>query len=106
MFVTERSGETLKYYLIDQPGNCPSVNPLSTLGVIQWAEQIVDALIAIHSMFKGCVHGDLRLENVLVKYFIFIIMNLQLLCNKRMIALLKLHFCQPGPHSRSISQCL
>lgn len=65
-FVMERSGETLKEYLMDQPGNCPSVNPSSTLGIIQWAEQIVDALMVIHSMFQGCVHGDLRLENVFV----------------------------------------
>jgi len=69
-FVMERSGETLKHYLVDQAGNCPSVNPLSTLGVIQWTEQIVDGLMEIHSMFNGCVHGDLRLQNVLVgKYF-------------------------------------
>ena len=62
----ERSGETLKEYLIDRPGNCPSVNHSSTLVVIQWTEQIVDALMVIQSMFQGCVHGDLRLENVLV----------------------------------------
>ncbi|XP_078380429.1 uncharacterized protein LOC144663380 isoform X1 [Oculina patagonica] len=65
-FVMELSGKTLKYYLIDQPRNCPSVNPRSTLGVIQWTEQIIDALMVIHSMFEGCVHGDLRLENVLL----------------------------------------
>jgi len=64
----ERPGQTLKKYLMAQPGNCPSVNPLSIPGIIQWTAQIVDALMAIHSM--GCVHGDLRLENVLVgKYF-------------------------------------
>ena len=69
-FVMECPGTTLKYYLIDQPGNCPSVNPTSTTGVIQWAEQIVDALMMIHGLFEGCVHGDLRLENVLVwKHF-------------------------------------
>ena len=62
----ECSGETLKKYLIDQPGKCPSVHPLSTLRVIQWTEQIVDALMVIHSVSKKCVHGDLRLESVLV----------------------------------------
>ena len=62
----ERSGANLKYYLIDQPGNCPSVNPMSTMGVIHWAEQIIDALMVIYGMYAGCVHGDLRLENVLV----------------------------------------
>lgn len=70
----ERSGGTLKKYLMDQPGNCPSVNSLSTLGVIQWTEQIVDALMAIHRM--GCVHGDLRLENVLVGKCFIKIMNI------------------------------
>ena len=76
-FVMERPGNTLKKYLIDQPGNCPSVNPLSTLGIIQWTEQIVDALMAIHSMFQGCVHGDLRLENVLVGKYFMKIMNIE-----------------------------
>ena len=76
IFVMERSGETLKEYLIDQPGNSPSVNPSSTLGVIQWTEQIVDALMVIHSMFQGCVHGDLRLENVLVGKKFMEIMNI------------------------------
>ena len=75
-FVMECSGETLKKYLIDQPGKCPSVNPLSTLRVIQWTEQIVDALMVIHSMSKKCVHGDLRLENVLVGNNFMKIMNI------------------------------
>ena len=72
----ECSGETLKKYLIDQPVNCPSMNPLSTLGVIQWTEQIVDALMVIHSVSKECVHGDLRLENVLVGNNFMKIMNI------------------------------
>ena len=74
-FVMECSGETLKYYLVHQPGNCPSTDPLSTLSVISWAEQIVDALLVIHRMFKGCVHGDLRLENVLVRKYIILVLN-------------------------------
>ena len=43
------------------------------MGVIRWAAQVVEALLSIYSMFDGCVHGDLRLKNVLVgKYFIVI----------------------------------
>lgn len=72
----ECPGETLKNYLIDQPGKCPSVNPLVTLGFIQWAEQIVDALMVIHSVSKECVHGDLRLENVLVGKHFMKLMNI------------------------------
>ena len=34
--------------------------------VLRWAQQIVDALIVVHS--KGYVHGDLRLANVLVSH--------------------------------------
>jgi len=41
---------------------------MSVLNVIRWAQQIVNALIFVHSMFQGCVHGDVRLENVLVCY--------------------------------------
>ena len=72
-FVTECPGVDLKYYLIDQPGNCPAKNPITTMGVIRWAAQVVEALLSIYRMFYGCVHGDLRLKNVLVgKYFIVI----------------------------------
>ena len=43
------------------------------MGVIRWAAQVVEALLSIYNMFDGCVHGDLRLKNVLVgKYFIVI----------------------------------
>ena len=44
---------------------------MATMRVIRWAAQVVEALLSINSMFDGCVHGDLRLKNVLVrKYFI------------------------------------
>ena len=66
VFVTERPGETLKSYLVNHPGNNPADNSMSVLNVIRWAQQIVNALIFVHCMFQGCVHGDLRLENVLV----------------------------------------
>ena len=70
-FVSECPGVDLKYYLIDQPGNCPARNPTSTENAIRWADQVVEALMSIYSIFDGCVHGDLRLKNVLVgKYFI------------------------------------
>ena len=39
---------------------------MAVLNVIQWAQQIVNALVVVHDTFQGCVHGDLRLENVLV----------------------------------------
>ena len=70
-FVTEFPGVDLKKYVIDQPGNCPAKNPMTTMRVIRWAAQVVEALLSINNMFDGCVHGDLRLKNVLVrKYFI------------------------------------
>ena len=73
-FVTECPGVDLKYYLIHQPGNCPAQNPMATMGVIHWADQIVEALILLYSMADGCVHGDLCLQNVLVRrYFSFVI---------------------------------
>ena len=72
----ECSGESLKYYLVHKPENCPSMNSSSTLSVISWAEQIVDALLVIHDMVEGCVHGDLRLENVLVRKYIILVLNL------------------------------
>ena len=69
VFVMERPGVTLKSYLVDHPGNNPADNSMSVLNVIRWTQQIVNALIAVHSMFNGCVHGDLRLENVLVSEY-------------------------------------
>ena len=57
-FVTEYPGVDLKYYLIDQPGNCPVKNPIATVDAIGWADQVVEALMAIYSMFDECVHGD------------------------------------------------
>lgn len=57
----ECPGPDLKSYLITQPEK-----PMAMMSVNQWAEQIIDALMLIHSMFDGCVHGDLRLENVLL----------------------------------------
>ena len=64
MFVTERCGQSLKSYL----GSNPAVadNSLAIFNVISWAQQIVEALMVVHGTFQGCVHGDLRLENVLV----------------------------------------
>ena len=70
-FVSECPGVDLKYYLIDQPGNCPAKNLVATMGLIRWAAQVVEALLSIYGMVDGSVHGDLRLENVSVgKYFI------------------------------------
>ena len=44
---------------------------MATMDAIRWADQVVEALMSIYSIFDGCVHGDLWLENVLVrKYFI------------------------------------
>ena len=65
-FVTERPAVTLKSHLVDDPGNNPSENNMLVVNVIRWAHQIINALIAVHNLFQGCVHGDLRLENVLV----------------------------------------
>ena len=70
-FVAECPGVDLKKHLIDQPRNCPAKNPVATMDVIRWADQVVEALMSIYSMFDGCVHGELQLENVLVgKYFL------------------------------------
>ena len=68
VFVTERCGQSLKSYLVEKTGNNPAVadNSLAILNVIRWAQQIVNALMVVHSISQGCVHGDLRLENVLV----------------------------------------
>ena len=68
--MTECPGVDLKYYLIDQPGNCPANNPMTTMVVIRWAAQVVEALLSIYRMFDGCVHGDLRLKNVLVRKYL------------------------------------
>ena len=64
MFVTERCGQPLKSYL----GSNPAVadNSSAIFNVIRWAQQIVNALMVVHGTFQRCVHGDLRLENVLV----------------------------------------
>ena len=69
-FVTECPGVDLKYYLIDHPGNCPANNPMTTMVVTRWAAQVVEALLSIYRMFDGCVHGDLRLKNVLVRKYL------------------------------------
>ena len=45
---------------------------MTTMVVIRWAAQVVEALLSIYRMFDGCVHGDLRLKNVLVrKYLVY-----------------------------------
>ena len=66
VFVTEQCGESLKTYLVERSGNNPADNSITVANVLRWAQQIVDALSVIHGTFQGCVHGDLRLENVLV----------------------------------------
>ena len=47
---------------------------MTTMVVTRWAAQVVEALLSIYRMFDGCVHGDLRLKNVLVRKY--------LICNK------------------------
>ena len=66
--MTERCGQSLKSYFFEHTGSNPAVpdNSLAISNVIPWAQQIVNALMVVHSTFQGCVHGDLRLENVLV----------------------------------------
>ena len=64
--MTEQCGESLKTYLVERSGNNPADNSITVANVLRWAQQIVDALSVIHGTFQGCVHGDLRLENVLV----------------------------------------
>lgn len=64
VFVTEQCGESLKTYLVEHSGNNPADNSMTVAHVLRWAQQILDALIVVHSM--GYVHGDLRLGNVLV----------------------------------------
>ncbi|CAH3025329.1 unnamed protein product, partial [Porites evermanni] len=64
VFVTEQCGESLKTYLVEHSGNNPADNSMTAAHVLRWAQQILDALIVVHSM--GYVHGDLRLGNVLV----------------------------------------
>ena len=64
VFVTEQCGESLKTYLVEHSGNNPADNSMTVTHVLRWAQQILDALIVVHSM--GYVHGDLRLGNVLV----------------------------------------
>ena len=64
MFVTERCGQSLKSYLGSNPVVVDS--SLAIFNVIRWAQQILNALMVVHGTFQGCVHGDLRLENVLV----------------------------------------
>ena len=66
VFVTEQCGESLKSYLVEHSGNNPADNSMTVANVLRWAQQIVDALSVIHGTFQGYVHGDLRLENVLV----------------------------------------
>ena len=66
VFVTEQCGGSLKTYLVEHSGNNPADNSMTVANVPRWAQQIVDALSVIHGTFQGCVHGDLRLENVLV----------------------------------------
>ena len=74
--MTEQCGESLKTYLVEHSGNNPADNFLTVApAVLRWAQQIVDALIAVHS--KGYVHGDLRLANVLVSQgLVFVIVCL------------------------------
>lgn len=77
VFVTEQCGESLKSYLVEHSGNNPADNSLTVApAVLRWAQQIVDALIVVHS--KGYVHGDLRLVNVLVSQgLVFVIVCLR-----------------------------
>lgn len=74
--MTEQCGESLKTYLVEHSGNNPAYNFLTVApAVLRWAQQIVDALIVVHS--KGYVHGDLRLANVLVSQgLVFVIVCL------------------------------
>ena len=56
--MTEQYGKSLKTYLVELSGNNPTDNSLTVAhAVLRWAEQMVDALIVVHS--KGYVHGDL-----------------------------------------------
>ena len=73
--MTEQCGGSLKTYLVEHSGNNPEDNSMTVENVPRWAQQIVDALSVIHGTFQGCVHGDLRLENVLVSrgnFFFFV----------------------------------
>jgi len=60
---------------------------MSVLNVIRWAQQIVNALIFVHSMFHGCVHGDLRLENVLLDSSNLLNVKLSNICLTRQLTI-------------------
>ena len=73
--MTEQCGESFKSYLVEHSGNNPADNSLTVApAVLRWAQQIVDALIVVHS--KGYVHGDLRLVNVLVFVIVCLLVGL------------------------------
>ena len=66
VFITEKCKGNLRDHIFSELESPPgrSENPTPVEEVCRWAEQIIDGLAYIHA--KGVVHGDLKLENILV----------------------------------------
>ena len=66
ILVMEKCKGNLKSQIFDNPEAAPAEtrNPDVFRGVCRWAREITGALAFIHS--QGVVHGDLKLENILV----------------------------------------
>ena len=63
VFIMEKCKGNLIFSELESPPG-RSENPTTVKEVCRWAEQIIDGLAYIHA--KGVVHGDLKLENMLV----------------------------------------
>ena len=66
ILVMEKCKGNLKSQIFDNPEAAPAGtrNPDVFRGVCRWAREITGALAFIHS--QEVVHGDLKLENILV----------------------------------------
>ena len=66
VLITEKCKGNLRGHIFSELESPPgrSENPTPVEEVRRWAEQIIDGLAYIHA--KGVVHGDLKLENILV----------------------------------------
>ena len=66
VFIMEKCKGNLRGHILNELESPPgrSENPTTVEEVRSWAKQIIDGLAYIHA--KGVVHGDLKLENILV----------------------------------------
>ena len=66
VFIIEKCKGNLRGHIFSELESPPgrSENPATVDEVWRWAKQIIDGLAYIHA--KGVVHGDLKLENILV----------------------------------------